>query len=67
MTANRQELLAKLHTFVDDTLNISGPAKGPADGEFATQIREIARLRATQSLDEIARTTNNPPTDNFNY
>jgi hypothetical protein len=61
MTSDRQRLFTRLSAFVDDTLNLSGPAKGDANDEFNTQVRETARFQAMQTLDEIARMLNEPP------
>lgn len=55
LTANREEVLAKMNVFVDETLNMSGPARGKPDDELNTQVREIARFQAMQTLDAIAR------------
>ena len=58
---NREEVLARMSAFIDETLNISGPGKGDAHDEFNTQMRETARFQAMQSLDAIARMFRNPP------
>ena len=55
LTANREDVLARMNAFIDDTLNMSGPGRGDADDEFNTQIRETARFQAMQTLDHIAR------------
>lgn len=52
---NREQVLSRINAFVDETLNRSGPAKGDAHDEPNTQMREIARFQATQSLDQIER------------
>lgn len=52
---NREELMSRLNGFVDNTLNGSGPAKGDADDEANTMMREVARFQATQHLDAMAR------------
>jgi hypothetical protein len=54
ITANRQEVLERISDFIDRTLNMSGPAKGDANDELNTQMREIARFQAMQHLDAIA-------------
>lgn len=55
LTANREEVLARMSAFIDDTLNMSGPGRGDANDEFNTQMRETARLQAMQTLDHITR------------
>lgn len=55
LTANREEVVARMNAFIDETLNMSGPGRGDANDEFNTQIRETARYQATQTLDQIAR------------
>jgi hypothetical protein len=55
ITANREEVLARMDAFVEDTLNMSGPGRGDTNDEFHTQMRETARFMATQTLDRIAR------------
>jgi hypothetical protein len=52
---NRKEVLAKMSAFIEETLNMSGPGKGDANDEFNTQMREIARFQAMQTLDAITR------------
>ncbi len=59
--SNRQEVLSRIMAFVDDTLNISGPAKGDAHDEPNTQMREVARLQAMQTLDNIKRMMDSSP------
>jgi hypothetical protein len=39
MVANREEFLTKMETFIDVTLNLSGPGKGDASDELHTLIR----------------------------
>ena len=58
---NREEVLARISVFIDETLNMSGPGGGDAHDEFNTQMRETARFQAMQSLDAIARMFRNPP------
>lgn len=57
---NREQLLADITAFIDETLNISGPGKGDAHDEFNTQMREVARFHAMQTLDSIASMLHNP-------
>ena len=52
---NRQDLLKAISAFIDDTLNRSGPGKGEAHDELNTQMREVARFQAMQTLDHIKR------------
>ena len=59
--SNREEGLAKMSAFIDETLNMSGPGRGDAHDELNTQMRETARFQAKQSLDAIARMFRNPP------
>lgn len=54
LTANREEVLARMSAFVDQTLNMSGPGRGDADDEHNAQMRETARYMAMQTLDSIA-------------
>lgn len=53
--ANPEEVLAAMAAYIDDSLNMSGPAKGDPDDAFNTQVRETARLRAMNVLDDITR------------
>ena len=55
LTANREEVLAKIDAFINDTLNMSGSATGDPNNEFNTMMRETARIQAMQTLDNIAR------------
>ena len=57
---NRKELLANISSFVDMTLNQSGPGAGDADDEFNTQLRETARFQVQQELDQIAKMLREP-------
>lgn len=50
---NRQELLNAITSFIDDTLNRSGPGKGDAHDDLNTQMREVARFQAMQTLEHI--------------
>jgi hypothetical protein len=58
---NRLEVLGRISAFMDDTLNMSGPARGEAHDELNTQMREVARFQATQTLQQIERSLRNPP------
>jgi hypothetical protein len=60
--SSREQVLARISAFIDGTLNMSGPAKGDANDEFNTQMREVARFQAMQNLDAIERMFRNPPT-----
>ena len=53
--SNREEFLARMSAFIDETLNMSGPGRGDAHDVFNTQMRETDRFQAMQSLDAIAR------------
>jgi len=53
--ANREEALAGMSAFIEDTLNRAGPGRGDANDEFNTQMREVARFQAMQTLDAIRR------------
>jgi hypothetical protein len=55
LTANREEVLERMNAFVDETLNMSGPGRGDANDEINALMRETARYRAMQTLDQIAR------------
>jgi hypothetical protein len=58
----RLEVLSGISAFIDNTLNMSGPAKGDANDELNTQIREVARLQAMQTLQNIEDMLRNLPT-----
>jgi hypothetical protein len=58
---NRLELLNGISALIDNTLNISGPAKGDAHDELNTQMREIARFQTAQTLQQIEHMLRNPP------
>jgi hypothetical protein len=58
---NRLDVLKGISAFVDDTLNMSGPAKGDAHDEVNTQIREVARFHVSQMLQNIEHSFRNPP------
>lgn len=60
MAANKQEMLAGMYAFIDNTLNMSGPGKGDASDEFNTLVRETARFQTLQHLDAIARSIDQP-------
>jgi hypothetical protein len=62
MTSNRKELLDAISRQIDGTLNLSVPARGDANDEFNTQMRETARFQAMQHLDAIRSMLDNPPT-----
>jgi len=53
--SHRDQTLSRIMSFVDDTLNKSGPAKGDPNDEPNTQMREYARFQAQQTLDAIKR------------
>jgi hypothetical protein len=61
---SREEVLSRITAFVDDTLNRSGPAKGDAQDEPNTLMRETARFQAMQHLDAMARMFKGPPAGN---
>ena len=61
MAANKQEMLAGMYAFIDNTLNMSGPGKSDANDEFNTLVRETARFQTMQHLDAIARLIDQPP------
>jgi hypothetical protein len=58
---NRLEVLERISAFIDNTLNMSGPGKGDPHDEQNTQMREVARFRVTQALQNIEHTLRNPP------
>lgn len=53
MVSNGDEVLASINAMIDNSLNMSGPAKGNPDDQFNTQVRETARFHAAQHLDAI--------------
>ena len=59
--SNKEEVLARMSAFIDGTLNVSGPSRGERHDEFNTQMREVARFQAMQSLDSITTRLRNPP------
>jgi hypothetical protein len=59
--SNREEVLARMSAFIDESLNMSGSGKGDAHDELNTQMRETACFQAMQSLDAIVRMFGNPP------
>ena len=61
MVANREEFLTKMETFIDVSLNLSGPGKGDANDELNTLVRETARDQAMKHLDAIKTMLNNRP------
>ena len=58
---NPLDALSRISAYLDDTLNMSGPAKGDAHDELNTQMREVARFQVTQTLQQIERMLRNPP------
>jgi hypothetical protein len=58
---NRLEVLRGISAFIDDTLNMSGPGQGDAHDELNTQMREVARFQATQTLQQIEHSLRNSP------
>ena len=61
MVANREEFLTKMETFIDVTLNLSGPGKGDTNDELNNLMRETARDQAMKHLDGIKTMLNNRP------
>lgn len=61
MTSNREQLLAGITAFIDDTLNRAGPNKGDPDDAFNTRVRETARFHTGQCLDTIAQMIRTQP------
>jgi hypothetical protein len=61
LASNKQEMLAGMYAFIDNTLNISGPGKAEANDEFNTLVRETARFQTMQHLDAISRLIEQPP------
>jgi hypothetical protein len=59
--ANRDEVLDRMSAFIDDTLNMSGPGRGDANDDLNTQMREVARFQAMQTLDAIRQMIRNSP------
>ena len=59
IVSNREQVLASMDAYIDNTLNMSGSGKGDLDNEFDTQIRETARHHAMQHLDAIKRMLRN--------
>lgn len=55
VVANKEQTLSGIAAFIDGTLNMSGPGKGDPNDEFNTQMREVARHSAMQTLDAIRR------------
>jgi hypothetical protein len=58
---NRLEVLNGISAFIDDSLNMSGPAEGNAHDDLNTQIREVARFQAMEILQQIEHSFRNPP------
>ena len=61
MVPNKEEVLAGMTAFIDDTLNRARPGKGDPHDEFSTQMRETARFQAMQFLDHLRMTISNRP------
>jgi hypothetical protein len=53
--SNREQVLAGIEAYIDNTLNMSGPVERDPDNEFTTQVRETARFQVMQQLDAIKR------------
>ncbi|EGP06294.1 hypothetical protein CSIRO_4105 [Bradyrhizobiaceae bacterium SG-6C] len=49
----RERILNGISSYIDGTLNFSGPGKADANDEPNTQMRESARFMAMQHLDGI--------------
>jgi hypothetical protein len=60
VTSNREQVLAAMSAYIDETLNRSGPGKGDPHDELNTLMREIARFQTAQHLDAITRMIRNP-------
>jgi hypothetical protein len=58
---NPLDTLGRISSYLDDTLNMSGPGKGDAHDELNTLMREVARFQVTQTLQHIEQTLRNPP------
>lgn len=52
---DKEQTLSGISAFIDGTLNLSGPSKGDPNDEPNTQMREVARFSAMQTLDAIRR------------
>ena len=61
IASSRQQILEQISDSIDRTLNMSGPAKGDANDEPNTMMREVARFQAMQHLDAIATMIRNQP------
>ena len=59
--SNREEVLAGITAFINESLDIAGPAKGDAHDELNTQMREYARFQAMQALDHITTLVRSHP------
>jgi hypothetical protein len=55
---NRDEILASINAYIDQTLNMIRPGSGDAHDELNMLMRETARMQATQHLDGIQRMLN---------
>lgn len=58
---NRQEALNGISAYIEDTLNLSGPASGAANDEPNAMMRETARHQIYQHLDGIRRNLDGAP------
>ena len=59
---NRLELLSSINAYVDNTLNMSGPAdKAAHDDEMNTQMRETARFQTDQILQHLEQMIRSAP------
>ena len=54
VTENPREVVEAMSAYVDQSLNISGPASGDTEHELNTRMREVARFQAMQHLDAMA-------------
>jgi hypothetical protein len=61
IVTDKQHVLKSISAMIDDTLNMSGPAKGEGLDEFNTLMRETARHHVDQTLSAIARILRSDP------
>ncbi len=54
IVADKEHMLKAMSAMIDETLNISGPAKGDSHDELNTLMRETARNQVDQTLAAIA-------------
>ncbi len=54
IAANKEEVLASMNDFIEDTLNRGRPGRGDAEDEANTLMRETARVITTQFLAHMA-------------